>query len=84
MACEPPQKRAPLILPGCLLSFLVWLFGAYVAVSMSFGDCFPAQNHSCPTDHERRLQLLWIVLATAALNMTLLVLLIVARARRRD
>jgi hypothetical protein len=84
MKGEPPQKRGPLVLPGRLISLLVWLLGAYVAVGVSIGDCFPTENHVCPTDHERRLQLLWIVLATAALNLVLLAVLIVGRAKRRD
>ncbi len=35
------------------------------------GDCFPDQTHTCPTDHERNVRLLYILVGTLLANVAM-------------
>ena len=58
-----------------VITVCTWLFAAMVMLGPTMGDCFPEVGHSCPTDAERRLSLLWIALIAAGINLAALWLL---------
>ena len=68
---------------GCLAS-LAW-FGliALFMLGTIMGDCFPGMGHTCPTDHERNVRLLTILLGGIALYL-LVGLAAVRFAHRED
>ena len=84
MSTDRPDRRTGFALPGCLITFLVWLLAAYIAVGMQLGDCVPTADHACPTDHDRLLQLVWVGIGAIILNLLLLVVLAVARRKKWD
>jgi hypothetical protein len=53
-----------------VLTSAIWLFAAMAMLGPMMGDCLPEMGHSCPTDGERRLNLLWIALIAAGVNVT--------------
>ena len=63
-----------------VLTGAIWLFAAMAMLGPMMGDCLPEMGHSCPTDGERRLGLLWIALIAAAVNLAA-VWLLARRAR---
>jgi hypothetical protein len=65
-------------LEGCLLSFLVWLFAAFLLLGTQAGDCF----EQCSSQTERHLTGLAIIFGAIAFN--LLGLFLVARAKVRS
>lgn len=67
---------------GVVLTVTIWLLAGGIMLGPLMGDCLPEMGHSCPTDHERNLSLLWIALAAAGINVAAVWLLI--RRRRRD
>jgi hypothetical protein len=67
---------------GAVLTVTIWLLAGMIMLGPLMGDCLPELGHSCPTDHERNLSLLWIALAAAGINVAAICLLI--RLRRRD
>ncbi len=54
---------------GCSLTFICWVAAALLSLGPMMGDCIPGQGSPCPTDHQRDMQLLKIVLGAAALNV---------------
>lgn len=70
-------------LGSCLvLTIATWLLAGMFMLGPIMGDCLPEMGHSCPTNHERDLDLLWIALAAAGINVAAVRLLI--RLRQRD
>jgi hypothetical protein len=63
-----------------VLTGVIWLFAAMAMLGPMMGDCLPRMGHSCPTDGERRLSLLWIALISAGVNLAA-VWLLARRAR---
>jgi hypothetical protein len=75
-----PDKREPeepksWALSGCALTFVIWLFAAMLMLFTSGGDCISELGHSCPSDHERAMSLVWVGLGAAAVNVVGLFLL---------
>ena len=68
---------------ACLAS-LAW-FGliALFMFGTMMGECFPGMGHTCPTDHERNVRLLVILLGGIAIYV-LVGLTAVHFARRKD
>jgi hypothetical protein len=62
-------------LQGCLASFLVWLLAGMVFVGVTMGDCFD----DCPSEHQRAITDLSILVAAIVLNVVLI--LLIARVR---
>jgi hypothetical protein len=54
---------------GCTFTFLCWLVAAFLSLGYMMGDCFPDATHECPTDHQRDLAILKIVLGATAVNI---------------
>lgn len=68
---------------GCALTFLCWIAAALLSLGAMMGDCFPDANHQCPTDHQRDLTLLKIVIGAAAVNIGGLLVMGYRSARTR-
>lgn len=66
------------------LTVVIWLFAAMTMLGPLMGNCLPEMGHTCPTDHERDLSLLWIALAAAGINVAAVWLLIRLRGRDRS
>jgi hypothetical protein len=64
-----------------MLTLVIWLMAGITMLGPLMGDCLPEMGHSCPTDHERKINLLWIALTAAAINVTAVWLLISLRRR---
>jgi hypothetical protein len=60
---------------GCSLTLVCWLSAVLLSIGWMMGDCFPREGHACPTDHQRDLSVLKIVLGAAAFNVGGLLLL---------
>ncbi len=58
------------------LTVVIWLFAAMTMLGPLMGDCLPETGHSCPTDHERNLSLLWIALTAVGINVAAVWLLV--------
>ena len=69
---------------GCSLTLVCWLGAFLLALGASMGDCIPREGHACPTDHQRDMRLLTVVLGAAALNVGGLLLLGYRHARGRE
>ena len=54
---------------GCLLTLGCWLLAIPLAIGTMMGDCFPTKGQACPTDHQRDMDLLGIVLTAAFVNI---------------
>lgn len=53
---------------GVVLTVTIWLLAGMIMLDPLMGDCLPEMGHSCSTDYERHLSLLWIALAAAVIN----------------
>lgn len=58
-----------------MLTIPIWVIAVVAMLGAMIGDCLAELGHSCPTDGERRLRLLWIGLVALGVNLTALWLL---------
>ena len=56
---------------GCALTVASAALAALFMLATIMGDCFPDQTHTCPTDHERNVRLLCILVGTLLANVAL-------------
>jgi hypothetical protein len=61
--------RGNFIAAGCTLTFLCWVAAALFALGPIMGDCMAVPGRECPTDHQRDMELLKIVLSAAFVNI---------------
>jgi hypothetical protein len=54
---------------GCALTVICWLAAAMLSLGPIMGDCSPVRGAECPTDHQRDMKVLEIVLGAAAANI---------------
>lgn len=66
---------------GCLFSALIWSLGAFLVLGIFGGDCLPRPGHLCPSDHERNLRALRVIIAVVGINVLGLYRLARLRAR---
>ena len=55
---------------GVLVALATLIYFAFVILLVlgnMLGDCFPGMGHSCPTDHERNVRILTILIGGVAL-----------------
>ena len=55
---------------GALIAMATLIYFAFIillALGNVLGDCFPGMGRSCPTDHERNVQILTILIGGSAL-----------------
>jgi hypothetical protein len=55
---------------GFTLTILCWVIAALLSLGPVMGDCIGAPGQECPTDHQRDLDVLKIVLGAAFVNIT--------------
>ena len=72
---ENETMRRRFIEQGLSLTFLCWMVAGLLSLGAVIGDCLPDAGRPCPTDHQRDMHLLKIVLGAAALNIGGLLLL---------
>ncbi len=51
-----------------IFSLLCWLVAGWFMLAVMMGDCFPGEGRSCPTDSERNMTVLGILIGAFALN----------------
>ena len=51
---------------GCGLSAVYFLFLGVLIIGNMLGDCFPELGHHCPTNHERNVRILVIIIIGVA------------------
>ena len=61
--------RTRFLVAGLSLTFLCWLTGALLAIGQMAGDCFPDLGHACPSDFQRAMGVLKVVLVVAFVNI---------------
>ena len=67
---------------GCTLTFLCWITAALLSLGWMMGDCMGGSEQGCPTDHQRNMAVLKIVLGAALLNIAGLLVMGYFYARR--
>lgn len=57
---------------GCFITAILWMFAGFVLFMIMVGDCAPSTAHGCPTEADRKLQLLMVALSALGLNLALI------------
>lgn len=69
---------------GCILTLLCWVIAGWSLLATLMGDCFPNAHHACPSDHDRHVAVLVILLVAIGVNACLLLLVSREKAARDD
>ena len=67
---DKSSMRGKFIGTALTLTFLCWVTAALLSLGPIMGDCLEAPGIECPTDHQRDMAILKIVLGAAFLNVT--------------
>jgi hypothetical protein len=54
---------------GFALTLLCWITAVLFSPGMMMGDCIPDNGRRCPTDHQRDMSLVKVILGAAAVNV---------------
>ena len=72
---EMVGMRSRFLGQGLSLTFLCWTAGALLSLGPILGDCSPDGGRTCPTDRQRDMALVKIILGAAAVNVSGLLVL---------
>jgi hypothetical protein len=67
--------RKGFIEQGCSFTLVCWVGAILLSLGSVMGDCIGEPGRDCPTDHQRDMGVLKVVLGAAALNIGALLLL---------
>lgn len=54
---------------GCLFTFLCWITAAALSLGPLMGDCIDGPGVNCPTDHQRNIDLIKILVGAVVVNL---------------
>lgn len=63
------QRTIVAVGAGCLFTLFCWICAAALSLGPLMGDCIDSPGLHCPTQHQRNLDLLKILLGTVVVNV---------------